>query len=693
MEKQQISRVIDTSLIFIWGLFLLTFPLLFTTLTTDVFVLPKEILLTTVVLLSLILLAVKMILTEKVTLRRTPFDLPVAILLIAFLLSSIFAVNRADSLIAVAPVILAGLGYFLFVHVVKKENTAIFMLTSLSVGAGAAALLAIFSYFKVYPLFFAFTHVPAFTLLGSLIEQAFYFALLLPVTLVLASPLLKGKTNNKTVTFGSLSIVLLAGLLITLLQLFTTQKPTLLPFETGFQTAFAAISQDTGRIAQGFALGSGYGNYATVFTRFKQVTFNANPTLWTVQFNNSSSFVLEILATTGVLGFLAFLFLLFRVVTKPAVKKTNPAYLGLVVLSVLSFILPFSFIEVSLLFILLGIFAVFQSLKSHKEYYDVELKFVALKKGIISLQQIEVPSHEKYEYNRPTAFAIAGICIIFVALFGWYAVRFVLSDMTFQKSLVLAAGNNGSATYQAQVKAISTFPYRSAYYSIFSQTNIALAGSLANLKQPKGAANTQTQSTLYTLIQQGITTGRQATTLSPLTVTNWQNLSSIYRALIGLGQNADTFAIQAAQQAVVLDPNNPQEYIALGGIYYQLSQWDNAIRAFQQAAALKQDYSNAYYNLGHAYEQKGDYQDALTAYQAVKTLVGNDQINLAKINSDITNVQGKLGGQNAPTPTPTPKIKANPTIAPQPLNLSGEQNGPAKPTTTPEQPAAPSPAQ
>ncbi len=698
MTKSSFITLLDNALIFIWGIFLLILPFIITTATTDVYILPKEITFGAVVLVSLLLLGVKMIVSEKVTFRRTPFDVPMLLFLFAILLSALFAVDRMDSLIATAPVLLAGVGVFLLTNTVKKENTIVFILSALLIGGAATATLALFSYLKVYPILFPFTHVQSFTPLGSLVEQAFYFFFLLPISLALAMPITKGITNNKTVTASVVSVLLVAGLAITLLQLFTTQKPIFLPFETGFQTAFASISQDTGRIAQGFLFGSGYGNYASVFTKFKQASFNANA-FWAQSFNNSSSYLLELLATTGVLGMLAFLFLFFRVVLQPTTKKANPVFFGLVILAIVSLILPFSFFEVALLFVLLGLFSATQGIKDHTEYYDVEVKLVALKKGMISLQQITVPSHEKLEYNKPTSYAVAAILLIIVAVVGWYGGSFVFSDVLFQKSLVLASSSNGTATYQYQTQAISMFPNRSVYYRIFAQTNIALAGSLASLS--KGSSpSAQTQNTMYTLIQQGITAGKQATTLAPQDVTAWQNLSSVYRSLIGVGQNADSFAVLAAQQAITLDPTNPQEYVALGGLYYQLGQWDNAIKEFQQAITLKQDYSNAYYNLAHAYQQKGDYQNALAAYQTVQQLVAGNKANLATVNTDIKNLQAKMGSnsQSAATPTPTPAQRPS-AVAPTqgPLNLSGQQNSPVGPSQQAGQPAtpttAPSPAQ
>src|SRR5205823_130676 len=159
---------------------------------------------------------------------------------------------------------------------------------------------------------------------------------------------------------------------------------------------------------------------------------------------------------------------------------------------------------------------------------------------------------------------------------------------------------------------------RDLYYRGLSQVNLALANALANqARQNPSANNQQTQQNILTLIQQSISAGRNATIIAPLTPFNWSNLSSIYRSLIGFGENADKFAVLTDQQAIALDPQNPQQYIDLGGIYYQLGDFDDAIRQFQIAITLKQDYPNAYYNLGHALEMKGQLNEALAAYQYV----------------------------------------------------------------------------
>ena len=267
------------------------------------------------------------------------------------------------------------------------------------------------------------------------------------------------------------------------------------------------------------------------------------------------------------------------------------------------------------------------------------------------------------EASRLLPVVIFVIIVIAVLGFGYLSGSYLISNLDFQKSLVAASQNNGSQTYTDQKNAIQEFGSSDAYYRIFSQTNLSLANSLASSVPSGSTPSAQTTQTVYTLIQQSINSARQATTISPQTAVDWQNLSTIYRSLIGFGQNADSFAILAAQQAITLDPNNPQEYINLGGIYYQLNQWTKAQDQFQLAINLKPDYANAYYNLGHTLIQEGDLKGALTQLQTVKTLVANDPTNLSKINQEIASLQAQINQQANPS-------AANPSATQQQTQLN-----------------------
>ena len=205
-------------------------------------------------------------------------------------------------------------------------------------------------------------------------------------------------------------------------------------------------------------------------------------------------------------------------------------------------------------------------------------------------------------------------------------------------------------------------------HRIFSQTNLSLANSLLVSNQNnKDAQNSQSQQLGINLIQQAINNGKTATVYSPVNTLNWQNLATIYRDLINVGQGADKLAIENMQKATILDSANPQEYLSLGGIYYQLGQYENAIKQFQIAVNYKPDFPNAYYNLGHAYEANGNLDKALENYKEVRNLVANDKNNISKINMEIDTLTKKIE-KGETTQKPIPSV--TPTGNQQELNVN-----------------------
>ena len=673
--RKEIVSYFENMSLFVTGLMLLVFPLIFLSTTTDAFTLPKQIILIGGTTLALILLGLKTIAEGKLRIKNSPFDIPVFLLLFVSLLSAVLSANRADALIAFVPFLFVGLLYFTLVNLIKGERQLLFVLSALTLGAVLSALLTILSFFKIYPLPFEYTHVTFFTTFGSLLDQAIYLALVLPVSgyfaFVFISSLLSGKKSSFATTryaqnkfSGSLStftvafIIIAVALALTVFMLVTSQKPLILPLQFGLQTAFAAISQDSSQVIKSLLLGSGIGTYLNDFTRYKTAAYNLDPNLWAFTFFRSSTYVLELLSTTGILGIAAFLLLTLKVI------KEREFFLPLVFALIAAFILPFSFTILTLFFILLAILAAVRIHSNPEKYGEMDFYLVALKKGLLAVSPDgekvhQSPAEKRYSKILPITSFI--ILLVIIGVPFYWAVRFTISDFVFQQSLIAASQNNGLQTYNLQTSAIKIFQYRDIYYRSFAQTNLALANSLAVNQQKESKPNPQVQQNILTLIQQSITAGRNATTIAPLTSFNWNNLSSIYRSLIGFGQNADQFTVLTAQQAIALDPNNPQQYIDLGGVYYQLGAYDDAIRQFQLAINLKKDYANAYYNLGHALEMKGDLQNALASYQAVRTLVSSNKENVARIDADIAALQKKAEEKDKTVEATSPDVQPSDT--------------------------------
>ena len=626
-------------------------PVFFLTNTTEIFTLPKQFL---VILASAILLIVwglKIIIERRVVLNGNPLNLPLVIFGAIILISAILSRNRFDSLIQTVPVVFAIILFFHIVNFVRDRKNFSIILSALVLGAAVSSLITVLYYFKLYLPFINIQN-QFFNSLGSVIQQLIYLVPVLIFSLFFLAkkagfPKVKISIDliNDYSFFVNLlsSAAILAGIAVVVYQIIALpNKPILLPYIYGFQTAAATITQDAQRFILSLLFGSGYGTFAIDFTRFKLPSFNLEQNIWNLTFSFSSSYFLELIATTGLLGAISYLGLVLSIIKIRVVN--NPLFAALFIILVASFILPFNFAAIALVTILSGMFVAFLNISQDKRVYDTAMSLVSTKSGGFSLET-SPENHHARNVSPVFPALVLLLILIFIGFVGFYSARFVISDIKFAESLRLASAN-AQKTYLLENEAIRDFPYRSDYHRVFSQINLALANSLAQNIQG-GSPSAEVQRSITTLLQQSINSGRNAVILSPLTSLNWQNLSQVYRSLINVGQNAEQFAVASMDQGIALDPYNPQLYIQRGGIYYQLRQFDAAQQQFQIAINLKRDFANAYYNLGHALEEKGDLQGALAAYQTVKQLSLGNQANLDRINAEISSLEAKIGKTQA----------------------------------------------
>lgn len=677
MKNPASNAIVSIATIIIAVVFLV-FPVFFLTATTDFFTFPKQILVIGAALILFLLYGIKSILDRKVSLLVNPLNIPVLIFCAALILSTIFSVSRFDAVLQSVPVILLGVFFFTTINFIQEKSSFIIVITCLIVGTVISALISILSFFNIYILPFAEAKSVNFNTFGSPVQ---YGAFLLPILVMCSASLfmLLKKHKVKAITSSAnnllqfiAAIIFAAGLGILIFQIIKApQKPILLPFNHGFQIAFASISQDATRMAQSLLFGSGYGTFSIDFGRFVSSAFNSYP-FWSLTFAFSSSYILELLATTGILGVIGIAFMFTNFIRSKA-KPSNPLFLAVITIFALSLLIPFSYALVFLMFALLSLFVAHRGIENAKGFENITINLVALQQGLIAMHE-EHSTKNKGSLFFPTILLLIGLIGSFYILFylvgsgtaprKGYA-QLISADMKFARSLSAKALESGQETYQLQTSALNEYPYRSDYYRIYSQINLALAANLVaaqNGNQP----GQEVQNQIVGLLQQSINSARQAVTFSQYSSLNWQNLGQIYRNLIGVGENAERFAVESYGQAILLNPANPGLKIELGGIYYQLQQWEQAQNQFSQAVQNKADYANAYYNLGHVFEEKGDLQSALSQYEIVKQLVINDKANLDKIEGEIKSVKDKIGaqanqqnqGQINPTTDETP-LKVN----------------------------------
>lgn len=563
----------------------------------------------------LLVWGLKMVSEKKIVFKTTPFDLPVLGLSAAFALATLLAsTNKWEALFmsgGTGTVLTLTVLYFLITNNLEKA-TVKKLVNALLLSATLLSLVAIYQFIGVGQAFVPanagldWLRAKTFSPTGGPLVLASFLTIMLVITLVRIYTDWKEKQSFSGGSLGLLVILAVSasGLGLTVYQLLTSTKPILLPQTAGWFVAIEAFKR--------FPLfGVGPENFLVAFTQGKPINLNLGD-LWAIQFGVSSNYYFQLLTTVGILGLGAWLLLVFKVL-KENKKLREDAQLAAPFLTLLAVFALLVFLPATLLslftgFILLGI----------------------LGAGLVSSE------FQKDSNLLPTA---ALLVMLLAVGFSFYGLgRVFAAEVYFRQSLEAAAKNNGTETYNLQIKAIQTNPYSDTYHVAYSQTNLALANSLASKKE----LTDQDKQNINQLISQSIEQAKAAAALDPGRSQNWDNLASIYRQLINVAKDADQWTIAAYNQAVSLDPANPLLRLSLGGIYYAQKNYDEAIRQFSITVNLKPDFANGHYNLASALREKGLLADAVAEMEQTQALVEPGSNDFQKVTTELTDLRAKL---------------------------------------------------
>lgn len=608
------------------GLMALVFllPLFFLPLTMDFFDFNKNFLLILAVLILTLLWVLKMALEKRILFKKTVLDLPVLLIAISYLLSFFFAsTNKVEAFflpLNLGTILALTLFYFLMTNNLSLTKI-VSLFHCLIASASLLALIALYQVLGVPQTLiaeksgFAFLRSITFSPTGGLLSLGVFLSLNLLLLLILFYKKLQAdqvaKISAETTIAAPKSkrdlffflylfsgFLLIFGLGVTLFQLLTTNRPVFLPLFSGWVIALEAFKNFP-------FLGVGVENFAAAFSIGKPLSYNAT-SLWNSRFGVSSNFYFHWLTTVGLLGFLAWLWLIFQVIKNYSLQKES-GYVLLAVFLLFAFFPP-GFLLLFLTYLLLALLSAGSN-----------------------------PKIIERSSNRAVNALL--ILVILFNLAGVYGLGRVLTgEILFRNSLVAASENKGGLTYDLQVRAINLNPAFDTYRSSFSQINLALAG---NLSAKKDLADAD-KANINQLITQAINEGKNAIALSPKRVGNWENLAAIYQALIQSAKDADQWALASYQQAITLDPFNPVLRVNLGGLYFGAKNYEMAIQQFQAAINLKADYANAHYNLAQSLKAKELWAEAVTELEQTRMLVAFDSNDYKNINKELDELRLKL---------------------------------------------------
>jgi O-antigen ligase/Tfp pilus assembly protein PilF len=675
-----LDRAITTLLLVVVGLT----PILFLNFTTEFYETPKLIFLVVSTLVLILLWSVSWIVKGKVSLTRTPLDIPLIILLVIILISTFFSGSRYVSIFGNLPRIhgsaISWVTYILFYFVAVshlRTPSHVRSLVYVLLGSGVVvSLLSIMSFFGLYlPL--PFSQFQNFTPTGSSFSTVALMILLLPLTFFsIIHPnryMPQAAAAGISVLFA-ITILLLGNwtfYIVTLvllgIALFVSKKSDILraaPFlallagvsAILFVALITPIAGNRNPLQQKYAnfprevqmpfinswkvsvsafrdspfLGTGPATYLFDFTQYKPLEHNQGR-FWNINFDTAHNEFLQMLATLGILGVLAFLFLALIVVNfawrnifAPASADQNQwqsaLALGLGLSSIAALVLLLihssTLVSIVITFVILAM-------------------LMAISKGIRGKVQdlsLGIRAQSIAEQGLIVGDALPFILFIPIAVLILYVFwnTFLIVRGDYHHRLALnAASQRGIDTYNNLVQAERLNPRVDLYRIDLAQTNFALANAIAAQKGPSesspgGSLTDQDRRTIQQLLSQSINEGRAAVALSPNSSRNWEVLAAIYRQISGVAQNSLAFSLDAYGRAIQKDPLNPLLRLNVGGIYYAARNYDLAIRFFSDAANLKPDYANAYFNLSVALRDKGDLRNAQAAAEQVVRILQAD---------------------------------------------------------------------
>jgi tetratricopeptide (TPR) repeat protein len=676
--KQKIINYLDNAITFLLLAVAGLTPLIFLNQTTEFYEMPKLIflLVSTVVLLGLWIFS--WILKGKVTITRTPLDIPLLFLLAVVVISTIFSVTKYPAVYGNFPRVHGSavswvvyiLLYFVTVSQLRTLNKVKSFLYVIYGSATIITIISVMSFFKLFlPIDFA--KAVNFTPTGATFSTIAFLLMLLPL------PLLSLTKTNKyfpvvialpLAIFFSAVIVLTGSLpsYVLLLIVFAlcafVAKPHkfrktlglfLIPVATTALVFALAYLPIPGNFVQSLEanfpkeiqlplaiswkvsasafrdapfIGTGPSTYLFNFATYKPLEFN-QLNIWSFSFDTANNEFLQELGTLGILGLLGLVFICLvvavnswrNIVVKDVAESVSDdsshVMLGALAISGVAAIGLLFIHATTIVSLVVSLFIMAALMMSQKSIREKVLEFsIGIKALTNNNKQLDL---------FPVVIFILFLVAAVPVLYKTYNVA--LADY-YHRLALTQANKNGTLTYQYLQKAETINPEVDLYRVDMAQTNFALANALAVQKgpsktNPQGTLTDQDKKTIQTLLSQAINEGRVAVTLSPRSARNWEVLGSIYRNITGVAQNALAFALDGYGKAIQRDPLNPALRVSVGGVYYSIKRYDLAARFFSDATNLKPDYANAYYNLSIAYRDGGDLQNATTVAQQLVTLL------------------------------------------------------------------------
>lgn len=682
-----------------YSIYILVFflPLAFMPWTSEVIDFNKQALLLLFVFAAFFVWMLKSLLSAKITFGSGKYNLALLLLLLALLLSVLFSTDRqgsfwgwpkltGESFLTAASLILF---YFLLTDIFTKENIGN-LLVVFSASVLLCQIIALFQMLGVFIFPFDFTKSAVFNTFGGVGALGVFSAVLSP----LAMAMLQNAKKWAKLLFGlqlvfsfvilvllnypGIWIILALGsalflalcifrkdvlpdarwtalpmffLIVSLFFIFLNPQINWLPHpvneiflsqKTTFDIAMKSIRERP-------FLGSGPATFNYDFSKFRDPQFSSTP-FWNVSFDSGASKMLDILATTGILGFmswfavvLAFVFLGAKFVFSHSENIASQFWLA--VMGIFS----------SLLLLSAAFFLYPSNLTLDFAYFFLAACLTVLAQK----DKINFRLEPSSPFLLVTIFIFTVLFIFGSGILILEGQRYV-AEINYSNALADLQDNRQEQGIK-NLEAAAAFNPSSDLY--FRQLSLLYLSELqTELLAIKTTPDQGQQQKFQTLLSNAVNASKIATDIGPNSVKNWSVRAYVYQNLAGLLGDAYTWAQKSYDQALLLDPNDPylmsQKASALLAEANALTSADvlnkknllaESYDLLQKALQFNPQYSDAMFCLGLVYDARGQKSKAIEQFKKLQQL-NPQNADVAKILENLN--AGRSALQNAKAPEP-----------------------------------------
>lgn len=367
-------------------------------------------------------------------------------------------------------------------------------------------------------------------------------------------------------------------------------------------------------------LGNGFGTFLLAFSHFRDSSFNADPQAWSIRFNQPFSSFVGMIVEGGVLvGSTLIVIVLFAIglITHAAKQAQRYAARGAIVRFFADGstdsppLFEVLVLAVAWLLVTAGMFLFFYGPVMWWVWFVLtSLLLVGLSFTRNGLFAVyEYRLADKPEYTLSLSFV--GIMIMALVIVGgvWGA-RWYRAEEAYSAALIATDLNEVENYLQ---KAAQTHVVDDRYYVALARVYLYKAITLSNVSSPDIEA-------VGSMVERAVNTARKASDYAPNSASVWENLAAMYEGAAELIPEARSWAITSYDRARKLEPTNPVLVAKLAENYAASGSYSEALAHYKQSIALKPDFAPAYNGLGYVHEQLKDIDEAIAAYRILASL-------------------------------------------------------------------------